>query len=88
MTASIPLSMFLSDHDLITHEFTDIEFLSMLGTVLSAGDTLVVKTTGKKPCSREVHILIEKDNFKKLLKCVATAGKYLGGRWGGEGVSP
>lgn len=63
MTASIPLSIFLPDHGPITHECTDIEFLPMLGTVLSAGDTLVVKRTDKKPCSHEVYILLEKDNF-------------------------
>lgn len=35
----------------IMHELTHIEFPSVLGTVLCAGDTLAVKRTDKESCS-------------------------------------
>ena len=45
------------------HELTHTEFPSMLGTVLCAGDTSVVKRTDKDSCSHEAYILLgKKDN--------------------------
>ena len=47
----------------IMHELTQIEFPSMLGTVLCAWDTLAVKRTDKESCSHEAYILLgKKDN--------------------------
>lgn len=55
------LSTFLSDHDSVVHELINTEFLSVLGTVLGAGDTLMVKRTDKESCSHEAHILLGKE---------------------------
>ena len=44
----------------IMHELTHIEFPSVLGTVLCAGDTLAVKRTDKESCSHEAYILLER----------------------------
>ena len=47
----------------IMHELTQIEFPSMLGTVLCAWDTLAVKRSDKESCSHEAYILLgKKDN--------------------------
>ena len=47
----------------IMHELTHIQFPSILGTVLCAGDTLAVKRTDKESCSHEAYILLgKKDN--------------------------
>lgn len=66
------------------HGFTNIEFLSMLGTVLGAGDTLVEKRTDKKPCFHGAYILLGKKIIEKLPKCRARTGKYLEGRRSGQ----
>lgn len=67
MTASMPLfacqSIFLWDHNSIMHGFANVEFLAVIGTVLGAGDTLVVNRTDKEPSSHEAYLLLgKKDN--------------------------
>lgn len=64
MSASSPLSICPSfNRDSIMCELPNIEFLSMSGAVVGAGDTLVVKETDKASCSHEGYILLgKKDN--------------------------
>lgn len=47
------------------HGLANTEFLSMLGTALHVGDTLVVKKTDKEPCFHEAYILLGKRIINK-----------------------
>ena len=75
------------------HELTSVECLSRSGTVLAAGDVLVVNVPGQTRNSALGRLTFYSARRRVEgghnigTKCLARAGQYLSGRWAGQGVS-